>query len=108
MTYKTYEVHFTVELDRPPTEETCASVAGNRNLELRSKEFGYLYVPIDAEVTELKPVFEPGYFIDMSLPDEERQLYFGDTPRYVDWFDEEPLQGEGANWVRVNVTDMNF
>lgn len=91
MTYKTYEVTFQVDTsDGPPQPND------------------WVVIPPEVSITELKPVFEPGYFIDMSLPDEERQLYFGDTPRYVDWFDEEPLQGEGANWVRVNVTDMNF
>lgn len=106
MTYKTYEVHFTVELVARPLKYSGSE--GNGALELQSVEYGYLYIPNDAEVTELKPVFEPGYFIDMSMKDEARQLYFGDTPRFVDWFDEEPNGDPGTNWVRVNVTDRNF
>lgn len=93
MTYKTYEVTFTVELDDIEDH-------GN-NLKLWSAEYGHLYVPDTSTITELKPVFEPGYFIDMSLPDELR----GGAPRYIRWWDYDP---NDTDWVRVIVGDRNF
>lgn len=58
----------------------------------------------NAKVTELKPVFEPGYFVDNSMTEEYRDEH-GYGPRRVTWFDQDP---EDTDWVRVNVTDRNF
>lgn len=99
----TYEVSFTVELEAPPKDYT-GILSGDHNLELISRDFGYLYVPADASVTELKPVFEPGYFVDNSMTEEFRDEH-GYGPRRVTWFDKDP---EDTDWVRVNVTDRNF
>lgn len=54
------------------------------------------YAAVEFEIRE-KPDFEPGYFIDMSLPDERRE---GAGPREVHWFEEVPV---ARGWVRVNV-----
>lgn len=103
----TYEVSFTVELEAPP-QDYHGILSGDHNLELISRDFGYLYIPADASVIELKPIFEPGYYIDMSCTDEEREEMYGpNTPRTVSWLDYNPSDDED-HWVRVNVTDRNF
>ncbi|SRR6266571_3671454 len=98
---KEYEVTFTVELDRP-FEPDRGIFSEDNNLVASSSEYGALFIPDTATITELAPKFEPGYFIDMSLSDE---LRVGCGPRMVKWQDNSRhLEG----WVRVDVHDRTF
>jgi hypothetical protein len=103
----TYDVSFRVEVTSPISEWTNWNNTEVNKI-LMTEAYGALFVPDNANITAVAPPFEPGYFIDMSMDDDDREEC-GLGPRSIEWFDEQPEDNEwdAVSWVRVNVRERD-
>ena len=95
-----------------PQSVTISSWHGNIKVEqdLDDEEYDFVGTTDDYDVEVIitkKPSFTPGYFIDMSMSDEDRENNGFHEPRSVMWLELPPFgyPRRNSGWVRVNVQE---